>query len=72
MKNININELQSKISNVIKDVEKGTDYEVVRYSKPVAVVLSSKKYAKILQELVELKTSCRSCVDEFRKIKKNH
>ena len=69
MKSININELQSKISQVVKDVEKGVDYEVIRYSKPVAVVLSSQKYDRMLEELVELKSSCRSCVDEFRKAK---
>jgi len=69
MKTININELQSKISQVIKSVEKGEDHEVVRYSKPVAVVLSSEKYEKLLEELVELKGSCRHCVEEFRKLK---
>ena len=70
MKSININELQSKISQVIKDVEKGVDHEVIRYSKPVAVVLSSKKYDRILEELVELKGSCRECITEFKKFKK--
>lgn len=69
MKNINVNELQSSISQVIKAVEGGEDYEVVRYSKPVAVVLSSKKYERLLQELIELKGSCRHCVEEFKKIK---
>ena len=67
MKSININELQSNLSGVIKSVEKGDDFEVVRYSKTVAVVLSSKKYDKIIQELVELKSSCRHCVEEFVK-----
>lgn len=70
MKSININELQSQISKVIKAVEKGEEFEVIRYSKPVALVLSSKKYEKILKELVDLKCSCRNCVDEFKKLKK--
>ncbi|HRY60187.1 MAG TPA: type II toxin-antitoxin system Phd/YefM family antitoxin [Patescibacteria group bacterium] len=69
MKSININELQSNISKIVKLVEKGDDYEVIRYSKPVAVVLSSKKYDKLLQELIELKGSCRHCVEEFKKTK---
>ena len=69
MKSININELQSQISSVIKSVEKGEDFEVIRYSKPVAVVLSSKKYDKMLQELIDLKVSCRGCVEEFVKTK---
>jgi len=70
MKTININEFQSAISKIIKSVEKGDDYEVIRYSKPVAVVLSSKKYDRLLQELIELKGSCRHCVEEFKKLKK--
>jgi prevent-host-death family protein len=69
MKSININELQSNLSGVIKLVEKGDDFEVVRYSKTVAVVLSSKKYEQITQELIELKSSCRHCVSEFVKAK---
>ena len=69
MKSININELQSKISKIIKLVEKGEDFEVIRYSKPVAVVLASKKYEKMLAEINELKGSCRKCVDEFKRIK---
>ena len=72
MKTININELQSKISQVIKVVEKGEDFEVIRYSRPVAVVMSSKKYEKIQNEINELKGSCRKCVDEFKKIKKKN
>jgi prevent-host-death family protein len=70
MKNININELQSKISQIIKLVEKGEEFEVIRYSHPVAVVISSKKWEKIENEMNELKGSCRKCVDEFKKLKK--
>ncbi|MDD5731859.1 MAG: type II toxin-antitoxin system Phd/YefM family antitoxin [Patescibacteria group bacterium] len=69
MKSININELQSQISKIIKSVEKGEDFEVIRYSKPVAVVIGSKKWEKLQVELNELKGSCRKCVDEFKKTK---
>ena len=71
MKSININELQSKVSQVIKAVEKGDEFEIIRYSKPVAVILSGKKWEKMNQELIELKGSCRKCVDEFKKLKKH-
>lgn len=67
MKSININELQAKISSVIKEVEKGAEYQVMRYSKPTVVVLSQKKYDKLVNDLVELKGSCRHCVEELRK-----
>jgi len=70
MKSINVNELQSKISKIIKAVEKGEEYQVMRYSKPAVVVLSQKKYDSIMKELVELKGSCRICLDEFKKTKK--
>jgi len=71
MKSININELQSRISQVIKEAEKGEDFSVVRYSKPVAVVVSSKKWDEIHEELIKLKCSCRYCIEEFRKNKKS-
>lgn len=71
MKSININELQSKISQVIKDVEKGEEFEVIRYSKPVAIVVGGKKWKKIQQELIELKGSCRHCVEELIKSNPN-
>jgi len=38
MKTININQLQAQISRVMKDVEGGEVYEVMRYSRPVAVI----------------------------------
>lgn len=43
MKTININQLQSQISKVMKDVEGGETYEVMRYSRPIAVVLPKDK-----------------------------
>jgi prevent-host-death family protein len=70
MKSININELQSQVSKIIKAVEKGEEFEVIRYSKPVAVVLSGKKWDSLMKELTELKGSCRHCVDEFKKLRK--
>jgi prevent-host-death family protein len=70
MKSININELQSQISKIIKLVEKGEDFEIIRYSHPVAVVLSSEKYQEMQEEINELRGSCRKCVDEFKKLKK--
>lgn len=70
MKSININKLQATISRVLKAVEKGEDFEVIRYSKPVAVVVGSKKWEKLQNEVNDLKGSCRKCVDEFKKLKK--
>ena len=62
-KTINVNELQSKISEVLRDAEKGEIYEVMRYSEPVAVVLSYDDYLKLRGE-------CKRCVEDLRNIAK--
>ena len=61
VKTINVNELQSGASKVIKDVQDGEIYEVMRYSKPAAVIIPYGKYEK-------LKGECRHCVDEIKEI----
>lgn len=61
IKNINVNELQAQISSILKDVQKGDAYEVMRYSDPIAVVLSYNDYLKLRGE-------CKRCVEDLRKI----
>lgn len=60
-KNINVNELQSNISGILKEVQDGTIYEVMRYSDPIAVVLS-------YEEFLKLRGECKRCVEDLRKI----
>lgn len=60
-KNINIYNLQANISKIIKETEKGEVYEVSRYSKPVAVLISYKSYLK-------LKGECKHCIEDLRKL----
>jgi prevent-host-death family protein len=60
-KNINVNELQAQISSILKDVQKGQIYEVMRYSEPVAVVLSYENYLKLRGE-------CKRCIEDLRKL----
>jgi prevent-host-death family protein len=62
-KTINVNELQAQISKVIKDVQDGEVYEVMRYSEPVAVVLAYSDYLKMRGE-------CHRCVQDLRKLVK--
>lgn len=62
-KTINVNELQSGASKILHDVETGSIYEVMRYSEPVAVVLSYKNY-------LGLKGNCQKCVEDLRKLVK--
>lgn len=63
-KNINVNELQSNISGILKEVQDGTIYEVMRYSDPIAVVLS-------YEEFLKLRGECKRCVEDLRKLVPN-
>jgi len=60
---VNVNELQSQISSILHRVRKGQIYEVMRYSEPIAVVLSYQDYLKMRGE-------CKRCVEDLRKIAK--
>ncbi len=65
MKNINVNELQNNISRVLKEVEGGEVFEVGRYSKPVAYLVSKDNYDKLMSG-----TNCQKCVEDLRSIKR--
>lgn len=68
MKSININQLQAQISAVMKDVERGEVYEVMRYSRPVAVIRPKKEEANTQ------KSRCDECIaksDEILSILKS-
>jgi antitoxin (DNA-binding transcriptional repressor) of toxin-antitoxin stability system len=60
MKTININQLQAQISRVMKDIEGGEVYEVMRYSRPVAII--SPKTAQ------KSETRCDECIEKLDKI----
>jgi|GEM_PF-719216 len=64
-KTINVNELQARASQVIKDVQEGEIYQVMRYSEPAAVIIPFEKYE-------ELKGECRHCVEEIKTIIKHN
>lgn len=65
MKNISTNKLQTDLSKVIKEVEGGEVYQVARYSKPVAYLVSREKYEDLLSG-----ESCKECVKDLREIAK--
>ena len=67
MKTININQLQAQISRVMKDVEGGEAYEVMRYSRPIAVI----RPKKAINEPSEGCKECLAKMDEVLK-KVNH
>ena len=65
MKQVTIYNLQKNLSKVIKEVEAGDVYEIQRYSKSSAVLLSTKSF----KELASGK-ECKECVKDLRKITK--
>lgn len=66
MKNISTNKLQNELSKIIREVEGGEVYEVARYSKPVAFLISKEKYDDMISG-----KSCKACMEDLRKITKN-
>jgi prevent-host-death family protein len=63
MKQITVNKLQSEISKVIHEVETGEIYEVNRYSKSVAVLISKEKFEELSGG-----EGCQACMKDLRKI----
>ena len=62
MKTININQLQSQISRVMKDVEGGQAYEVMRYSRPIAVIRPKKPIEE------PAKVRCDECIAKIDEV----
>lgn len=58
IKSVNINILQAQASQIVKDVEKGKTYKIMRYSQPVAVLMSQEQYECLTGE-------CRGCVQQL-------
>ena len=61
IRNINIRELQADASKVVRRAECGEIFEIMRYSKPVAILMSVDEYHNLHQE-------CRGCVEHWREI----
>lgn len=63
MKTITTNELQDQISRVIREIEGGEIYQVRRYSKSVAYLISKDEYEKLASG-----SECKACMADLRKI----
>ena len=63
MKNINVNELQNKISQVMREVEAGEVYQVSRYSKPLAYLVPHESYEEAISG-----EGCKACMQDLRKL----
>ena len=63
MKQISTNELQDQISKVIREVETGEIYQVNRYSKSVAYLVSKEEFEKLVTG-----NECKECMSDLRAI----
>ncbi len=63
MKQITTKKLQDELSKIIKNVESGEVYEVSRYSKSVAYLISKKDFEKLISG-----SECKECMKDLRKI----
>lgn len=63
MKQITTNELQDQLSKVIRDVEMGEVYQVNRYSKSVAYLVSKEEFEKLVTG-----SECKACMQDLRKL----
>ncbi|MFC1722004.1 type II toxin-antitoxin system Phd/YefM family antitoxin [Patescibacteria group bacterium] len=59
----NQNELKSQTKRIISDVETGERYFVLRYSDPVAVLLSIEDYCKLTNQDP---TKCNKCQADIK------
>jgi len=63
MKQISTNELQNQLSKIIREVEGGEVYQVNRYSKSVAYLVSKEEFEKLISG-----SECKSCMQDLRKL----
>lgn len=67
----NQQELQIKTKALINNVQKGDRYIIMRYSKPVGVLLSIEEYEKILkQNCNQCQTSVQDMLKNLKKLNK--
>lgn len=57
---INIHKLQAQASQVVKEAQGGKTYTIMRYSQPVAVLISAQEYQCLTGQ-------CRGCLKNLIK-----
>lgn len=64
---ITTNELANDASKVLKNLKKGEGVVVLRYSKPVGVVISYEDYKKIENMESDFVHECKACIVSSKK-----
>lgn len=68
----NQQELQVKTKSLINNIQKGDRYIIMRYSKPVGVLLSIGEYENILkQNCNQCQSSVKNMIKSLKKLNKN-
>jgi len=62
----NQQELQIKTKSLISDIQKGNKYIIMRYSKPVGVLLSIDEYESLLNQ------NCNKCKGNLKEVIENY
>ena len=62
----NQHELQSKTKAIVDSVQNGNKYIILRYSKPVGVLISMDEYEKLLNE-----KNCPECIAKMKQAIEN-
>jgi hypothetical protein len=62
----NQQELQIKTKSLISDIQKGDKYIIMRYSKPVGMLLSIEEYESLLKQ------NCTKCRGNLKEVIENY
>lgn len=67
---ITTNELANDASKILRNLKKGEGIVILRYSKPVGVLISWEDYKKIENLESEFVKECKVCLSAIKKDKK--
>lgn len=63
---VNVNELQNETPKIVKGLESGKKFILMRYSKPVGVLLGYEEYEKIIKSLSGHVEECKGCIKDYK------
>jgi antitoxin (DNA-binding transcriptional repressor) of toxin-antitoxin stability system len=63
---INVNELQNETPKVLKGLEEGKKFVLLRYSKPAGVLIGYEEYQRLINDLSGHIEECKKCIKDFK------
>lgn len=58
---ISLSHLQSHLGDITKELEAGNRFTLIRYSKPMGVILSYSEYQDLINQAKSHNPTCRIC-----------